>query len=136
MLRRMVRDDKFRGFSPERTLTQWPSVRRGEGKYVFKYQEECDVMFNSSLLYEMNALRTFAETALKKIGPDSIHYETQQRLLRLLSFFEPIDLSQVPFNSILREFIGGNIFPPSAHEENIALQRKMSESSCRWKRRR
>ncbi len=135
LIRRIVRDDQFRGFTPERTLTQWASVRRGEDKHIFKYQEECDVMFNSSLLYEMNALRTFAESAFQKVQPNSLHYETKMRLLRLLSFFEPIDLSQVPFNSILREFIGGNIFPPSAHEDNIAMHRKMAVSSCRWKKR-
>ena len=115
LIRRIVRDEQFRALSPEKTLSQWPSVRRGEDKHIFKYQEECDVMFNSSLLYEMNALRTFAESALKMIQPGSTHYATQLRLMRLLSFFEPIDLSQVPFNSILREFIGGNIFPSSKH---------------------
>ncbi|MHC1718699.1 MAG: uridine kinase [Acidaminococcaceae bacterium] len=130
LIRRIVRDDQFRALSPERTLTQWPSVRRGEDKHIFKYQEECDVMFNSSLLYEMNALRTFAENALKKIPPDSTHYATQLRLMRLLSFFEPIDLSQVPFNSILREFIGGNIFPSSSHDANIELSRKMTAENC------
>lgn len=130
LIRRIVRDEKFRSLSPEKTLTQWPSVRRGEKKHIFKYQEECDVMFNSSLLYEMNALRTFAESALKKVQPDSPHYATQLRLMRLLSFFEPIDLSQVPFNSILREFIGGNIFPPSKHEANIELHKKMTTETC------
>ena len=132
LIRRIVRDEQFRALSPEKTLSQWPSVRRGEDKHIFKYQEECDVMFNSSLLYEMNALRTFAESALKMIQPGSTHYATQLRLMRLLSFFEPIDLSQVPFNSILREFIGGNIFPSSKHEANIELSRKMTveNSSC------
>ncbi len=130
LIRRIVRDEQFRALSPEKTLSQWPSVRRGEDKHIFKYQEECDVMFNSSLLYEMNALRTFAESALKMIQPGSTHYATQLRLMRLLSFFEPIDLSQVPFNSILREFIGGNIFPSSKHEANIELSRKMTVENC------
>lgn len=130
LIRRIVRDEKFRSLSPEKTLTQWSSVRRGENKHIFKYQEECDVMFNSSLLYEMNALRTFAESALKKVQRESPHYATQLRLMRLLSFFEPIDLSQVPFNSILREFIGGNIFPPSKHEANIELHKKMTTETC------
>ena len=130
LIRRIVRDEKFRSLSPEKTLTQWSSVRRGENKHIFKYQEECDVIFNSSLLYEMNALRTFAESALKKVQPDSPHYATQLRLMRLLSFFEPIDLSQVPFNSILREFIGGNIFPSSKHEANIELHKKMTTVTC------
>lgn len=131
LIRRIVRDEKFRSLSPEKTLTQWSSVRRGENKHIFKYQEECDVMFNSSLLYEMNALRTFAESALKKVQRESPHYATQLRLMRLLSFFEPIDLSQVPFNSILREFIGGNIFPPSKHEANIELHKKMTTETWR-----
>ena len=130
LIRRIVRDEKFRSLSPEKTLTQWSSVRRGENKHIFKYQEECDVIFNSSLLYEMNALRTFAESALKKVQRESPHYATQLRLMRLLSFFEPIDLSQVPFNSILREFIGGNIFPPSKHEANIELHKKMTTETC------
>ena len=130
LIRRIVRDEQFRALSPEKTLSQWPSVRRGEDKHIFKYQEECDVMFNSSLLYEMNALRTFAESALKMIQPGSTHYATQLRLMRLLSFFEPIDLSQVPFNSILREFIGGNIFPSSKHEAKIELSRKMTVENC------
>ena len=130
LIRRIVRDEQFRALSPEKTLSQWPSVRRGEDKHIFKYQEECDVMFNSSLLYEMNALRSFAESALKMIQPGSTHYATQLRLMRLLSFFEPIDLSQVPFNSILREFIGGNIFPSSKHEANIELSRKMTVENC------
>ncbi len=126
LIRRIVRDERFRALSPEKTLTQWPSVRRGEDKHIFKYQEECDVMFNSSLLYEMNALRTFAESALKMVQPGSTHYATQLRLMRLLSFFAPLDLSQLPFNSILREFIGGNIFPPSSHDANIELHKRMT----------
>lgn len=124
LIRRIVRDDKFRGLHPEKTLNQWDSVRRGEYNHVFKYQEECDVMFNSSLLYEMNALRTFAETALQQVQTDSPHYKTKERLIRILSFFEPLDISQIPFNSILREFIGGNIFPSSKHDENISQQTK------------
>jgi len=85
-------------------------VRRGEYQNIFKFQEEADVMFNSSMLYEMNALRPFAETALQKIPADSPYYDTRERLLNLLSFFEPLDVSKVPFNSILREFIGGSIY--------------------------
>lgn len=110
LLRRIVRDERYRGIHPEDTLNQWASVRRGEYNNVFKYQEECDVMFNSSLLYEMNALRPFAEASLKKIGDDSTHKDTRERLLNLLSFCRPMDVSKVPFNSILREFIGGSIY--------------------------
>jgi len=110
LIRRLVRDDRFRGINPEDTLNQWASVRRGEYKNVFKYAEESDVMFNSSLLYEMNALRPFAEVSLRKIEDASPHRDTRERLSNLLSFFEPMDVSKVPFNSILREFIGGSIY--------------------------
>ena len=77
---------------------------------VFKFHEESDVMFNSSLLYEMNALRPFAEACLQKVQEDSPHFATKERLLNLLSFFEPLDIAKVPFNSILREFIGEGLY--------------------------
>lgn len=110
LIRRLVRDDKFRGINPERTLARWPSVRRGENNNIFPYQEEADVMFNSSLLYELNALRSYAEPLLQTIQPESSYYEIASHLLRLLSFFTPLDTSKVPFNSILREFMGGSIY--------------------------
>lgn len=131
LIRRMVRDEKFRGFMPDRTMNQWSSVRRGERKHIFKFQEECDVMFNSSLIYEMNALKPFAEHILATVSEDSPHYETKMRLLRLLSFFEPIDHSQIPFNSILREFIGGNVFPPSQHDYNLFLHSQPKEATTK-----
>jgi len=107
LIRRLVRDDKFRGITPERTLAQWESVRRGENNNIFPYQEEADVMFNSSLLYELNALRSYAEHLLVFITPECPDYKTAVHLLALLSFFNPLDISTVPFNSILREFLGG-----------------------------
>jgi len=110
LIRRIVRDYKYRGFGPERTLKQWPSVRRGETNNVFKYQEEADVMFNSSLIYELNALRAYAEPLLEKIPKESEYYEDASRLLNLLSFFETMDTTKVPFNSILREFIGEGLY--------------------------
>ena len=110
LIRRMVRGELFRGTTPESTFDQWASVRRGEGNHIFKYQEECDVMFNSSLLYEMNALRPFAEATLARMDPSSAHIDTKERLLNLLSFLKPLDTAKVPFNSILREFIGGGIY--------------------------
>lgn len=110
LIRRIIRDEQFRGFQPERTLNQWASVRRGENSNVFKYQEEADVMFNSSLLYELNALRSYAEPLLQGVSEDSEHYDTARRLLNLLSFFEPMDIGKVPYNSILREFIGGSVY--------------------------
>ncbi|MDD3199360.1 MAG: nucleoside kinase [Eubacteriales bacterium] len=108
LLRRIVRDDRFRGIPAERTIKQWDSVRRGEYDNLFKYQEDCDVMFNSSLLYEMNALRLPAEASLMQIGEDSPYYLTRERLLNLLTFFEPMNDALIPFNSILREFTGGS----------------------------
>ncbi|SPF56738.1 Uridine kinase [Candidatus Desulfosporosinus infrequens] len=110
LIRRLVRDDKFRGINPERTLAQWESVRRGENNNIFPYQEEANVMFNSSLLYELNALRPYAEQLLSSITPECSHYKTAVHLLTLLSFFDPLDISKVPFNSILREFMGGGTY--------------------------
>jgi len=110
LIRRLVRDDKFRGTDPARTLAQWESVRRGENNNIFPYQEEADVMFNSSLLYELNALRPYAEHLLISITPDCPHYEMAVHLLTLLSFFDTFDISKVPFNSILREFLGGSAY--------------------------
>jgi uridine kinase len=110
LIRRLVRDDRDRGTAPEATLNQWASVRKGEYINIFNFQEESDVMFNSSMLYEMNALRPFAEASLNKIPDDSPFYDTKERLMNLLSFFEPMDVSKVPFNSILREFIGGSVY--------------------------
>lgn len=110
LIRRIVRDDKYRGFGPERTLKQWASVRRGENTNVFKYQEEADIMFNSSLIYELNALRSYAEPLLEKVPADSPYHDAVSRLLNLLSFFEPMETNQVPFNSILREFLGGSLY--------------------------
>ncbi len=110
MMRRLVRDESFRGKNPEETLDQWASVRLGEYNNIFKFQEEADVMFNSSLIYELNALRPFTEESLKKIKSDSQYADTKNRLLNLLSFCEPMDIEKVPFNSILREFIGGSLY--------------------------
>lgn len=110
LLRRVVRDEWQRRISPTETVDQWGSVRRGEYRNIFRFQEDADVMFNSSLLYELNALRPFAEAALRKIPCDSPACATKERLLNLLTFFDPVDVSKVPFNSILREFIGGSIY--------------------------
>lgn len=110
LLRRMVRGLLFRGNPPEETLDQWPKVRKGEFTNVFRYQEEADVMFNSSLAYELNALRPYAEEPLRQIPDNSVHAETRDRLLNLLSFAKPIDTEKLAFNSILREFIGGGSY--------------------------
>ncbi len=110
LIRRLVRGEKFRGTHPETTIDQWASVRRGEYLHVFRYQEEADAMFNSSMLYELHALRPFAEAALGRISDTSRHAPTRDRLRNLLGFFHPLDDEMIPHNSILREFIGGSIY--------------------------
>jgi uridine kinase len=110
LIRRLVRDDRFRETGAADTFSRWASVRQGEYNYIFKHQEEADMMFNSSLIYELNALRPFAEASLEKIPGDSAHALSKERLLNILSFAKPMDTSKVPFNSILREFIGGSIY--------------------------
>ncbi|SHJ52393.1 uridine kinase family protein [Parasporobacterium paucivorans] len=109
LLRRIIKDNRTRGIGAEMTFERWPSVRRGEYANVFAYQEDADVMFNTSLIYELNALRPFAEKCLHEVKSDSPHYESRERLLNLLTFFEPMDISKVPFNSIIWEFTGGGL---------------------------
>jgi uridine kinase len=118
LIRRMVRGDMFRGVGPEQTFLMWPNIRKGEMNNAFKFQEDCDVIFNSSLIYELNALRPYAEATLLKIPKNSPHYEIKIRLLDLLAFFEPLETSTVPPNSILREYIGGSTYAP---EETLKL---------------
>ncbi len=110
LLRRIVRDNRTRGYSPSTTLNNWSDVRDGEEKYVFPYQDNADVIFNSSLAYELAVLKTFAEPLLFTIKEDDIEYLTAQRLLELLKCVLPIPSETVPQISILREFIGGSYF--------------------------
>ena len=110
LIRRIVRDNQFRGYSAEHTLKMWPSVNQGEIENIFKFQEEADAMFNSSLIYELSVLKNFAIPLLKEIKPNSELYSEAKRLYSMLSYFEPIDSMYVPQNSLLREFIGGSIF--------------------------
>ncbi len=109
-LRRIVRDNLFRGYNALDTLMRWESIRRGEDLYIFPYQEEADVMFNSSLVYELCVLKTYAEKLLRQITDDVQEYAEARRLLRFLSYFLEVPSDEVPRNSILREFIGGSIF--------------------------
>ncbi len=110
LLRRIVRDASFRGFDAKRTINMWPSVRKGEEKHTFPYNDQADVFFNSSCLYEMAVLKLYAEPQLKKIRPGTAEYPEAQRILRLLQFFVTIeDPSMIPNNSLLREFIGGSV---------------------------
>lgn len=110
LLRRMVRDNRTRGYTPSKTLDTWKDVREGEEKYVFPFQDSADVMFNTSLAYELAVLKPYAEPLLFSIRSEDPEYETAQRLLSLLSNVLPIPSESVPKVSILREFIGGSYF--------------------------
>ncbi|OON92893.1 MAG: phosphoglycerate transporter [Epulopiscium sp. Nele67-Bin001] len=107
LLRRMIRDNTYRGITPEETLSRWASVRRGEEKNIFPYQEEADMMFNTVLIYELAVLKQKAEALLFGIDRSSMYYEEAKRLLKFLEYFLGTDTTQIPYNSILREFIGG-----------------------------
>lgn len=108
LIRRIVRDARERGYSALQTLRRWESVRDGEKKWIFPYQEHADVMFNSALAYELSALKPLAEPLLYQIPSNVPEYAEARRLLALLRWFMPFDLSLVPANSILREFVGGS----------------------------
>lgn len=110
LLRRMVRDYKYRGHSPERTLELWDAVRRGEEKNIFPYQEDADVIFNSAMFYEIGVLKTVAEPLLRGVSKDSPYYPKAKSMLDFIQYFEPITSESVPENSIIREFIGGSCF--------------------------
>ena len=110
VIRRIVRDFQFRGCSALNTLKRWPSVRRGEEKNIFPFQEEADVMFNSSLVYELGVLKTLAEPALMEIDSTCSEYSEARRLIEFLSYFLTIDSKVIANNSIIREFIGGSCF--------------------------
>ncbi len=110
LLRRMVRDNRVRGYSPSQTLKSWADVRKGEEKYIFPYQDEADTIFNSTLAYELAVLKTYAEPLLYTVKEDEPEYDTALRLLQLLNFVLPMPSQEVPSISILREFIGGSYF--------------------------
>jgi uridine kinase len=109
LIRRIVRDSASRGYSALETLSRWESVRRGEKRNIFPYQENADVMFNSALLYELAVLRPMAEPLLLQIEPRQPHYIEARRLLSILGWLKTMDADVVPDNSLLREFIGGSI---------------------------
>lgn len=110
MIRRIARDFQFRGSDALSTIRRWPSVRRGEEKNILPFQSEADVMFNSSLIYELGVLKSHVETLLAEITPEYTEFSEAKRLIEFLSYFLPIDSKKVPLNSILREFIGGSCF--------------------------
>lgn len=110
LLRRIVRDNRTRGYTACHTIKTWDRVRDGEEKYIFPYQEEADFVFNSALIYEIGALRQYAEPLLYNIDINSPYYEEARRLLRFLNMFLVVPTENIPKESILREFIGGSYF--------------------------
>ena len=110
LIRRIVRDARTRGTSAKNTIAMWPSVRKGEEQYIFPYQEQADVMFNSSLLYELAVLKQYVEPLLFGMGKDCPEYVEAKRLLKFFDYFVGIGSESVPTNSLLREFIGGGCF--------------------------
>lgn len=110
LIRRIVRDKKYRGASAERTLEMWPSVRRGEFRWIYPYQEGCNYVYNSALTYEMCVMKKYALPALQEVKSDSPYFVVANRLIKFLKYFKDMDDKWVPCNSLLREFIGGSCF--------------------------
>jgi uridine kinase len=110
LLRRMVRDNKYRGYTAEVTLSKWQDVREGEERYVFPYQDLADTVFNTSLVYELGVLRLYAEPLLFSVGEDNEYYGEAIRLLNILRNILPITSDSIPLDSIIREFIGKSYF--------------------------
>ncbi len=110
LLRRIVRDYKYRGASAQSSIARWPSVRRGEAKWIFPFQENADATFNSSLLFELAVMKNYAEPILRQVPTNVPEYEEAHRLLKFLSYFEPLGNKDIPGTSLLREFLGGSSF--------------------------
>jgi uridine kinase len=109
LVRRIVRDARERGYTARETIKRWESVQRGEKRYIFPYQENADIMFNSALAYELAALKPYAEPLLRQVPFGTDEYIEAKRMLALLDWFQPVSSDLIPDNSILREFIGGSI---------------------------
>lgn len=110
LLRRIIRDYKYRGTSALETLKRWPKVRAGEERWIFPFQENADATFNSSLLFEMAVMRNYAEEILSRVRSDVPQYATAYRLRKFLAYFRPLSVDSVPPTSLLREFLGGSSF--------------------------
>ena len=110
LLRRIIRDFNYRGYSARETISRWPSVRAGEDKWIFPYQENADVMFNSALLYEFAVLRLHAEPILMGVPRNCPEYCEAYRLLKFIKYFVPVQDKEIPPTSLLREFLGGSSF--------------------------
>ncbi len=111
LIRRIVRDSRTRGTCAQSTIARWNSVRRGEEENIFPYQESADVVFNSALIYELSVLKAYAEPLLFSVPKDSEEYQEAKRLLKFFDYFLPVASEDIPRNSLLREFIGGSLFP-------------------------
>ncbi|MCR4689746.1 MAG: nucleoside kinase [Lachnospiraceae bacterium] len=111
LLRRMVRDARTRGASAQRTIGMWYSVRKGEEEYIFPFQENADAFFNSALIYELAVIKQYAEPLLFSITPDMPEYLEAKRLLKFLEYFLGVSTENLPNNSLVREFVGGSVFP-------------------------
>ncbi|MBE5821802.1 MAG: nucleoside kinase [Clostridiales bacterium] len=110
LIRRIIRDNRFRSYPIDKTIAKWKSVRRGEDKYIYPYQESADVIFNSAFPYEFAIFRTFLEPLLLSITQDSKYYSDVKRLYEMVSLFLPLETKDIPINSILREFTGEGCF--------------------------
>ena len=110
LLRRIIRDHKYRGASALDTIKRWPSVRRGEDKWIMPFHENADAMFNSSLLFELSVMRNYALPILQQVPINTPEYAEADRLIKFLSYFEPLDEKDIPSTSLLREFLGGSSF--------------------------
>ncbi len=110
LVRRIVRDARTRGNDARATIAMWPSVRRGEEKYIFPFQEQADAMFNSALIYELSVIKQYAEPLLFAVPKDCPEYLEAKRLLKFLDYFLGLEVTNIPKNSILREFVGGGCF--------------------------
>ena len=110
LLRRIIRDYKYRNYSAEETIARWPSVRAGEEKWIFPYQENADAMFNSALLFELAVLKDYVEPVLRKVSNRCPEYSEAHRLLRFLNYFVSVQDKELPPTSLLREFLGGSSF--------------------------
>jgi len=110
LLRRITRDSKYRGYDAHTTIQRWPSVRRGEEKHIFPYQENADIMFNSALIYELAVIKKHASPLLKQVKENTPEYSEAVRLLIFISYFESIPEEEIPPTSVLREFLGGSSF--------------------------
>jgi uridine kinase len=109
LLRRIVRDAAHRGYTAADTIDRWPSVRRGEKRHIFPFQNNADFFFNSALVYELSALKPLAQPLLLQVEPGTPARIEVNRLLAFLQWFDPVNVDLIPSDSILREFIGGSI---------------------------